>query len=167
MAVSLRDDFDGNELRVLAKRSSDGPRARRLLALAAIYDGMDRTEAAATGLMNRQTLCDWVVPTGSTGSIRKGQRVWQTARTEAASSTRSRWPSLDRWSQPAPILKRLLVRHDLSESGHRSRIDDAKGRYPSHAVSPRRNQPPRRARCPCRRADGSSGMAHHCKTQSA
>jgi len=60
MAVSLRTDFDGNELRGLAKRSSDGPRARRLLALAAIYDGMNRTEAAAVGLMDRQTLCDWV-----------------------------------------------------------------------------------------------------------
>jgi len=33
---------------------------RRLLSLAAIYDGMNRTEASKIGGMDRQTLRDWV-----------------------------------------------------------------------------------------------------------
>jgi hypothetical protein len=39
MAVLLRRDFDALRLRSLAKKAKDGPQARRLLALAAIYDG--------------------------------------------------------------------------------------------------------------------------------
>ena len=34
-------------------------RVRRLLALAAAYDGVSRTEAAKVGGMDRQTLRDW------------------------------------------------------------------------------------------------------------
>ena len=36
-------DFDASPLRGLAKKAKDGPQARRLLALAAIYDGSTRT----------------------------------------------------------------------------------------------------------------------------
>ena len=36
-------------LREAAKKTKDGPQARRLLALAAIYDGATRTEAARIG----------------------------------------------------------------------------------------------------------------------
>jgi hypothetical protein len=46
MAVLHREDFDASWLRGLAKKTKDGPQARRLLALAAIYDGATRTEAA-------------------------------------------------------------------------------------------------------------------------
>ena len=49
MAVLLRGDFDASRLRGLAKKTKDGPQARRLLALAAIYDGATRTEAAKIG----------------------------------------------------------------------------------------------------------------------
>ncbi len=49
MAVSLRGDFDGSRLRDLAKKTKDGPQAQRLQALAAIYDGATRTEAAKIG----------------------------------------------------------------------------------------------------------------------
>ncbi len=38
-AVRLRGDFDANRLRALARGAKDGPQARRLLALAAIYEG--------------------------------------------------------------------------------------------------------------------------------
>jgi hypothetical protein len=38
-AIPLRSDFDGPELRRLARQSKDAAQARRLLALAAIYDG--------------------------------------------------------------------------------------------------------------------------------
>ena len=44
--VSLRGDFTASQLRALARKTKDGPQARRLLALAAIYDGATRTEAA-------------------------------------------------------------------------------------------------------------------------
>ena len=44
-----------------AKRSKDGPQARRLLALAAIYDGATRTEAAKIGGVTLQIVRDWVV----------------------------------------------------------------------------------------------------------
>ena len=57
--IALRDDYDSLELRRLAKRSRDPSQVRRLLALAAAYDGMSRTEAANVGGMERQTLRDW------------------------------------------------------------------------------------------------------------
>jgi len=61
MAVSLRGDFDASRLRGLAKKTKDGPQARRLLALAAIYDGATRTEAAKIGGVGRQIIRDWVL----------------------------------------------------------------------------------------------------------
>jgi len=57
--VQLRDDYDAEHLRLLAKRSRDPRQIRRLLALAAVYDGMSRAEAARIGGMDRQTLRDW------------------------------------------------------------------------------------------------------------
>ena len=60
-AVGLRGDYDAGALRVAAKRSKDGPQARRLLALAAIYDGASRTEAAKIGGVTLQVVRDWVV----------------------------------------------------------------------------------------------------------
>ena len=59
-AVKMRDDYSGEELRALAAQARDGAQARRLMALAAIADGKSREEAAAIGLMSRQTLRDWV-----------------------------------------------------------------------------------------------------------
>ena len=61
MVVSLRGDFDASRLRGLAKKTKDGPQARRLLALAAIYDGATRTEAAKIGGVGRQIIRDWVL----------------------------------------------------------------------------------------------------------
>ena len=58
--VILRSDFDALQLRQFAKRSSDTRQTCRLLALAAVYDGMSRWEAAKVGGMDRQTLRDWV-----------------------------------------------------------------------------------------------------------
>ena len=39
MPVALRADFGAAQLRGFARKTKDGPQARRLLALAAIYDG--------------------------------------------------------------------------------------------------------------------------------
>src|SRR5664280_2190480 len=61
MAVLLRRDFDASRLRGLAKKTKDGPQARRLLALAAIYDGATRTEAAKIGGVGLQIIRDWVM----------------------------------------------------------------------------------------------------------
>ena len=55
-----RTDYTSAELRSLSGRCSDGAQVRRLLALALILDGYSRTEAAALGGMDRQTLRDWV-----------------------------------------------------------------------------------------------------------
>src|SRR5437660_12866352 len=58
--VELRGDFAADDLRRFAARAKSGAQARRLLALAAVLDGMNRTEAARIGGMDRQTLRDWV-----------------------------------------------------------------------------------------------------------
>ena len=44
-----------------AARRKDAAQARRLLALAAIYDGATRTEAARIGGVTLQIVRDWVV----------------------------------------------------------------------------------------------------------
>jgi len=59
-AIPVRDDFEADELRCMARTVEDANQARRLLAIAAVYDGMDREEAARIGGMDRQTLRDWV-----------------------------------------------------------------------------------------------------------
>ena len=61
VAVPLRCDFDAAQLRALAKRSRDPDQTRRLLALAAIYDGASRTEAAQIGCVTLQIVRDWVL----------------------------------------------------------------------------------------------------------
>jgi len=55
-----RTDYSSAELRSISGRCSDGAQVRRLLALALVLDGYSRTEAAALGGMDRQTLRDWV-----------------------------------------------------------------------------------------------------------
>jgi transposase len=66
-AISLRADFDSQMLRKLARRCDDANQSRRLLSLAAVYDGMSRTEAARIGGMDRQTLRHWVLRFNSDG----------------------------------------------------------------------------------------------------
>jgi transposase len=61
MPIALRADFDAPRLRALAKQSKHGAQARRLLALAAIYEGASRTEAAAIGSVTLQIVRDWVL----------------------------------------------------------------------------------------------------------
>ena len=73
--VLLRGDFDASRLRGLAKKTMDGPQARRLLTLAAIYDGATRTEAAKIGGVGLQIIRDWVgVAFQRTGSRRSSGR---------------------------------------------------------------------------------------------
>jgi transposase len=60
-AIALRCDFDAVSLRRLARRSKEASQARRLLALAAIYDGGTRSEAARLGNVTLQIVRDWVL----------------------------------------------------------------------------------------------------------
>jgi putative transposase len=66
-AILLRDDFDADALRAAARRSKDGGQARRLLALAAIYEGATRTEAAKIGGVTLQIVRDWVLKFNAEG----------------------------------------------------------------------------------------------------
>ena len=60
-AIGLRADFGAEDLRRLAKTSRDARQTRRLLALAVIYDGGSRTEAARVGDVTLQIVRDWVL----------------------------------------------------------------------------------------------------------
>ena len=59
-SIALREDFDADMVRAIAARSQDGRQVRRLLSIAAVYEGKSRSEAARLGGMDRQTLRDWV-----------------------------------------------------------------------------------------------------------
>jgi transposase len=60
-AIGLRDDFDSAALRRLARATRSANQSRRLLALAVIYDGGRRSEAAKVGSVTPQIVRDWVV----------------------------------------------------------------------------------------------------------
>ena len=58
-ATALRGDYAPADLRRVAKSRTDAKQTRRLLALAAIYDGDSRTTAARTGGIGLQIVRDW------------------------------------------------------------------------------------------------------------
>ena len=66
-ALRLREDYGAGDLRALARGSRDADQTRRLLALAAIYDGASRGAAAAIGGVQRQTVRDWVAAFNAQG----------------------------------------------------------------------------------------------------
>lgn len=80
VAIPLRADLGAQDLRRLARKTKDGPQARRLLALAAIYDGARRSEAARIGGVTLQVVRDWVLrfnargPDGLLNGTAPGQR---------------------------------------------------------------------------------------------
>jgi len=59
-AIRLRTDYDGAVVRRLARTTKDANQARRLLALAEIYDGGRRSDAARIGGVGLQIVRDWV-----------------------------------------------------------------------------------------------------------
>jgi transposase len=67
MPIPLRADFDATQLRAAARQSKDAGQARRLLALAAVYDGSTRTEAAKIGGVTLQIVRDWVLKFNARG----------------------------------------------------------------------------------------------------
>lgn len=60
-ARELRADFDGATLRCLARKTRNANQSRRLLALAEIYDGGRRGDAARIGGVGLQIVRDWVL----------------------------------------------------------------------------------------------------------
>src|SRR5260370_2631309 len=79
MPIPLRADFDALRLRAIARGTKDAAQTRRLLVLAAVYDGARRTEAAAIGGVTLQIVRDWVMkfnphgPDGLTARKAPGQ----------------------------------------------------------------------------------------------
>ena len=83
---ALIPSFDGL-VSASAKRSKDGPQSRRLLALAAIYDGATRTEAAKIGGVTLQIIRDWVMrlnALGPDGLCFPGYNLYSIATNQAA-----------------------------------------------------------------------------------
>ena len=78
-AIGVRGDYDTARLRELAKRSADANQTRRLLALAAIYDGGSRSEAAKIGGVGLQTVRDWVLAFNAEGPLGlvNGKKPWR------------------------------------------------------------------------------------------
>jgi len=75
-----RSEFTASDLRMAAGKSRDAKASRRMLALALVLEGVDRTRAAQTCGMDRQTLRDWVHRYNAEGLAglsdrRKGVRV--------------------------------------------------------------------------------------------
>ena len=68
-AIELRADYGADELRRLARSSLDAKQTRRLLALAAIYEGESRTKAARIGGVGLQIVRDWVLRFNATGPV--------------------------------------------------------------------------------------------------
>ena len=60
-AIELRADFEGTGLRRLARKTKNANQSRRLLALAEIYDGGSRSDAARIGGVGLQIVRDWVL----------------------------------------------------------------------------------------------------------
>jgi len=58
--VNVRTNLNANCLRQLARECTNSRQRRRMQAIAALLDGRSRTEAAAIGNMEWQTLRDWV-----------------------------------------------------------------------------------------------------------
>ena len=59
--IALREAFDAVALREFAKKTGNANQSRRLLALAEIYDGGSRGDAARIGGVGLQTIRDWVL----------------------------------------------------------------------------------------------------------
>ena len=92
--VPLRTDFNAGAVRRAAKASKDAAQGRRLLALAEIYEGGTRTDAARIGGVGLQTIRDWVLAfnrecaggcvTLPGGSTRSSASAWTRRRSGAS-----------------------------------------------------------------------------------
>ena len=67
MPIQLTTHYSATHLRAVARSRKHAGQTRRLLALAAIYDGATRTEAAAIGGVTLQIVRDWVLKLNAHG----------------------------------------------------------------------------------------------------
>jgi hypothetical protein len=88
-AVPVRADYEAAQLRALAKQSEDADQTRRLLALAVIYDGGSRREAAKLGGVGLQTVRDWVLAFNADGPSGLVDRTAPRPASRRCSPTRS------------------------------------------------------------------------------
>lgn len=65
--IRLRTDFESETVRRLARNSRDADQTRRLLALAVIYDGVSRSDAARFASVTLQIIRDWVIKFNNLG----------------------------------------------------------------------------------------------------
>ena len=138
--LALRDDFDGDLLRQMACGSKHGAQVRRLLSLAAIYDGASRSEAAHLGGVTVQIIRDWVVrfnargADGLFGRQGAGQQT-QTQRCAAVGPGRACGARPD----PSRPRRRALALQrprpvDLRDVPHLARRDDRQSRDEGHGL---------------------------------
>ena len=66
--IPLRLDYDAVRLHRLARESENADQVRRLLALAVIYEGASRTQAAEVGGVTLQVVRDWVLRFNAEGA---------------------------------------------------------------------------------------------------
>ena len=116
---SMANDFDAAALRLLAKRTRDADQGRRLLALAAIYGGGSRGDAARIGSVGLQTVRDWVLRFNTAGP--DGLERWQGTGTDAEAQrrpARGACPDCRERSDPGgPRGRALAAGRDISPSG--------------------------------------------------
>src|SRR4051812_36637761 len=95
-AVGLRTGFSAAELRHLAARAKNANQSRRLLSLAAIVDGMSRTEAARIGAHGPADLAGLgsplqrTRPGGAEGQLVQGQPTAPVTRATVGAGTDGR-----------------------------------------------------------------------------
>nr|WP_321985987.1 helix-turn-helix domain-containing protein [uncultured Lichenicoccus sp.] len=65
--IPLRSEVTAAQVRAAARKTKNGPQARRLLALATIYDGGTRSDAAKVGGVTLQIVRDWVLKFNADG----------------------------------------------------------------------------------------------------
>ena len=97
--IPLRRDFDSAAVRRLARASRDAAQTRRLLALAVIYEGGSRSDAARLGGVTVQVIRDRVLrfnadgPDGLIDRKAPGTVRPQARRPSLMTLSAGRWPS--------------------------------------------------------------------------
>ena len=172
-AVSVRTDFSAGELRRLAATTKNANQSRRLLSMAAVLDGMNRTEAARIGGMDRQTLRDWVHrfnehgPDGLKDTWSKGNppRLSPEQQAELAQARRDRPRSGRAWrralaprstcsaSSPSASASSITSARSARSSSSSASPTSA----PARATRRRMGRPSRRSKKLSRDAEGASG----------
>jgi transposase len=139
--IPLWQDYDAAQLRRIARDSEDADQVRRLLALAVIYEGGSRTQAAELGGVTLQVVRDWVLrfnadgPAGLIDRKAPGQpsRLKDQHRTALAAMVENgpipavhgvvRWRIIDLcqwvWDEFAIIISQQTLSRELRALGYR------------------------------------------------